>query len=133
MVTTDDVLANLVIANMKESDSKHVIYYKNLEIDTDQQYGKTNSEIAREIIDQIYEAEEIDYPRLTKGEIDLIMNRIEGLKSCIMTNRRHVNETAETMGEKSLLLEKLSYNLETKVDGIIMELEEMFERPSDEE
>jgi len=32
------------------------------------------------------------------------------------------------MSEKSLLLEKLSYNIENKVDSLIQELENMLER-----
>lgn len=127
-MTHDEILAQLIIANLKhnkENETEYV-YYRKFEIDTPRKFDKTNAEIAREIIDQIYEVEKIDYPKLTKGEIDSIMSRIEGVKSCLLTNRKHINETASTISEKCMLLEKLSYNIESKIDGVISDLEESF-------
>lgn len=132
-MTHDDIINNLIWTNLKDFPENHVgVLYKQYEVDTPKTYGKTDQEIAREIKEQIYQIEKIDFPKMTHGEIDIIMNRIEGIKNCICVNRKHVNETADSMSAKSLLLEKLSYNIETKVDALIMELEEMIERMEDE-
>ena len=56
---------------------------------------------------------------------DIYLNRLESIKICICVNRKHVNEEANTMSEKALLLEKLSYNIETKIDALISEIDEM--------
>lgn len=128
MITYDDVIRNLIATYVRENDGKKYIYYKNFEIDTSYFPNKPIEDITGELKEQIYEAEGIDFPKVSKGEIDIILNRTEGIKSCITTNRKHINETAATMTEKALLLEKLSYNIETKIDALIQELETMADK-----
>ena len=124
----DDIIDSLIIANLRDFDGAVGIYYKNYEIDTTVNPGKTKNEIAQDIKNQIYEVEKIEYPEMPSGYIETIFSKVESIKQCICTNRAHVNQSASTMSEKALLLEKLSYNIETKVDTLISEIDEFMEK-----
>jgi len=80
MITYDDIIKNLIATYVRENDGKKYVYYKNLEIDTSYEPGKLIEDVTGELKEQIYESEGIDYPKMTRGEIDVIMNRVEGRK-----------------------------------------------------
>ena len=131
--TYDDIIIGLIIANLREFDNGCVgTFYNEFEIDTPNYKGKPLLEIAEEIKQQIYETEKIESPAMPKKQYEVTLCAIEGLKQCINTNRSHIASIASTMSEKSDLLERLTYNLENKVDLLISDLEAKLDNVSDD-
>jgi hypothetical protein len=127
-MTFDEIVVGLIQANIKNLPDKAILYYKNYEIDVEIKEGMTLKDVIDDFKRQIYETEKIPKGEVPSDAIEplrVVYEKCVKLKSCADNTRRHINETAATVSEKAFSLEKMSYNLENKVDDLIMYLDEL--------
>jgi hypothetical protein len=136
MITYDEIITGLISANIKNMPQGAILFYKNYEIDTEITQGMTLEDVIKDIKRQIYETEKVpkdELPITAMEPLSAMLLKVHKLKDCIATSRKHINESAETVTDKCFMLEKMSYNLDIKIDDIINYIEEMLDKKEQDE